>query len=190
MKQSRIALAILASIVAMTSCKAGQTFRPPFLNEIWDDYANTDLQVYGAGAETAGQRVYRAIKSQPELTTVLEKYPEPDTLKIIGASWVRKNFELVFTRPELVRQKPYKVAIDRTKEGFIPRAPEPFLTGAQTPQPEVTPAPVATRRSTTRRPPPPPSREQPTAEQKIECPIAAGRSDCKSFCPGPWSWCK
>ncbi len=188
MKSSWRALAVLALVVAMTSCKAGQTFRPPFLNEIWDDYPNTDLQVYGTEPATAGQRVYRALEGQPELTPVLEKYPEPDTIKIVGGSWVRKNFELDFTRPELVGQKPYKVEIDRTKEGFIPRAPAP-IGDAPTPQPEATPAPRPPRRGG-HKTPPSPAKEQPSPEQKVECPIAAGRSDCKSFCPGSWSWCK
>lgn len=190
MERNRGVLAVLVLLFAMTACKPGQSIpRPPSLNNLWDDYPNTELEIYGAQPDTAGQRVYAELKSQPELTAVLGRLPEPDSIKIIGRSWVRKNFELIFRRAEFGK-RPYMVAVDRTKEGFLIQAPKPIDESGSPPPEAPGPQPTPVKGSGPRPTKTPSSpKGQPTGPQKIECPIAPKRDDCQAFCPGKWSWC-
>ncbi len=194
-------LGMLCIVLALTDCGPGRRLpRPPGApDNIWDDFPNTVLEVYGTDPGTSGQLVYQALKKQPELTGFFAALPEPDAIYVIGRAWIHKRFEIYFKRGP---GAPFEIALDRTKEGYVPSARRPYTPGTDAadvstpaPAPDPTPEPV---RSPTRTKRPsasqtaaaPATPKVPSATQKIECPVQPSRADCKSFCPGTWSWCK
>ena len=132
-------------------------------------------------------------------TAVRSTFSAGDAIYVIGRAWIHKRFEIYFKRGP---GAPFEIALDRTKEGYVPSARRPYTPGTDAadvstpaPAPDPTPEPV---RSPTRTKRPsasqtaaaPATPKVPSATQKIECPVQPSRADCKSFCPGTWSWCK
>ena len=170
-------LGALAFLIGVAGCTwLDLVLRP----QLWDDYANSGpLQVYGADPATAGQRIYNTLKEEDDLKTFLARHPEPDTIEVLGGRFTPKRFDLVFKRARLA--KCYKVVIDTTREGRVPRPLEscsvarPARTPHRPPRAQPTPTP----------------RRTPSPDDMVNCPIAPTRPDCRAFCVGgaTYEWC-
>jgi hypothetical protein len=168
------AFAMLALVVLVAGCA---TVRPVVQPGPWDRHGDSGpLKVHGAEPTSPGQQVFQALLRQPALEPLLKREGQPDTLEVVGSRWKPKQITLTYTRKGAGR--PRRIVLDSTNEGFVARAPEPLAT----------PTPAAKRG----RGPKPSRVPKPTAQQQLECPIDAARSDCQALCRGGarHEWCR
>ena len=170
-------LTMLALVVLAGGCASVRSVVQP---KPWDVHADSGpLQVFKADPASPGPQVFQALLREPSLDVLLSREGEPDTLEVIGSRRKPKQIVLSYTRRGAGR--PHRIVLDAAEDGFVARAPEPLAT----------PKPASKRG---RRPQP--SRKKvvatPTAQQQLECPIDATRSDCQALCKGggAYEWCR
>lgn len=179
-------LTMLSLAVLIAGCA---NVRPVVKPGPWDRHADSGpLKVFGAAAASPGQEVFQALQREPSLAALLKREGQPDTLEVVGGRYQPKQIRLDYTRKAAGR--PRRIVLDSTNDGFVARAPEPLAT----------PAPAAKRRgskpSRKKTQDPAAVREEkpaaPTAQQRLECPIDAGRADCRALCRGgaAYEWCR
>jgi hypothetical protein len=148
---------------------------PVFKPASWDNYGDSGpLAVRGAARDAPGPTIVRALRLEPKLTPVLDRYGEPDTVQVNGGRYQSKQLVLVYRRPA------QRIVVERAADGWVARAPELL--------------PSRSRRATARVPahageaPAP----LPTMAQSLECPIDPSRPDCQALCASgaTHEWCR
>ena len=183
-------LALLALVALVDGCAS---VRPVVKPGPWDRHADSGpLEVFGADRTSPGQQVFQALLREPSLQPLLKREGEPDTLEVVGSRWKPKQIVLNYTRRGAGR--PRRIVLDSGGDGFVARAPEPVATPTPAARRGRGPAksgkkagaPAAIRENEPREVP------SPTAQQQLECPIDATRSDCQALCrPGAsYEWCR
>lgn len=174
-----VALLALASCVYM---------RPMFSPGEWDRHAGgPPLAVRGVEPSAPGPTILRALERERAIATLIESEGEPDTLEVVGARYSPKRIVLTYAG-----QRPRRIVLEPTNQGYVARAPEPLPTVAQ---PLPTPTPARQRRPSKPRPkasPAPAAPHTPSAKQRLECPIDPARPECQALCtPGAaYEWCR
>jgi hypothetical protein len=178
------------TMLALAALIAGcATVRPVVRPGPWDRHADSGpLKVYGADAASPGQQVFQALRREPALEPLFKREGQPDTLEVVGSRYEPKRILLDYKRKGAGR--PRRIVLDATNDGFVARAPEPLATptpakrgrGAKQKRKKAQ-EPAAVREE---KPP------APTAQQRLECPIDAGRADCQALCKGgaTYEWCR
>jgi len=183
-------LTMLGLVVLIAGCAS---VRPVVRPGPWDRHADSGpLKVFGADPTSPGQQVFQALLREPALEALLEREGQPDTLEVVGSRWKPKQITLTYTRKGAGR--PRRIVLDSGNDGFVARAPEPVATPTPAARRGRGPAksgkkagaPAAVRESEPR------EVSGPTAQQQLECPIDATRSDCQALCrPGAsYEWCR
>lgn len=158
-------------VLVLSGC---MSLAPVFSPASWDRYGNSGpLAVRGAGREAAGPTIVRALRREPKITPVLERYGEPDTLEVTGGRYESKQIVLVYHRTG------QRIIVERSADGWVARAPEalpghPRRAAARAPERAAeSPAP------------------RPTMAQSLECPIDPSREDCRALCVSgaTHEWC-
>jgi len=163
-------LAVL--VLVLSGCAS---LAPVFRPTSWDRYGNSGpLAVRGAGRDAAGPTIVRALRREPKLTPVLERYGDPDTLEVTGGRYESKQIVLVY------RRTAQRIIVERSADGWVARAPEALT---DRPRRAAARVPVPTAEI-----PPPP---RPTMAQSLECPIDPSREDCRALCVSgaTLEWC-
>jgi hypothetical protein len=180
---------MLALVLVVGGCA---TVRPVVKPGLWDLHADSgSLKVFGAGPTSPGQQVFQALQRERSLEALLKREGQPDTLEVVGGRYERKQILLTYKRRGAGR--PRRIVLDSTNDGFVARAPEPLATPApgkrgrgskQSRKKAQEPAAVREKKPT--------EASTPTAQQKLECPIDAARSDCQALCKGgaTYEWCR
>ena len=163
----------LAVLVLVLSGCAGLS--PVIRPAPWDGYGNSGpLPVRGASRNAAGPTIVRALRREPKLTPVFERYGEPDSLEVQGSRYRSKEIVLVY------RRSGDRILVERSPDGWVARAPEAL--------------PGRGRRAAARAPSPGAGAvavPHPTMAQSLECPIDPSRADCLALCTSgaKHEWC-
>ena len=144
----------------------------------WDGYGNSGpLAVRGARRDAAGPTIVRALRREPKLTPVFERYGEPDSIEVQGSRYRSKEIVLVY------RRSGDRILVERSADGWVARVPEAL--------------PGRTRRAAARPPTlsadaPEVPAAHPTMAQSLECPIDPSRADCVELCASgaKHEWCR
>ena len=143
----------------------------------WDEYGDSGpLAVRGAGRDAPGPTIIRALRREPRLIGVFERYGEPDSLEVQGSRYQEKEIVLVY------RRSGYRILVETSDDGWVARAPE-SLPGRTR---RAAPRPPARTAGTTQ-----PAAAHPTMAQSLECPIDPSREDCQALCASgvKHAWC-
>jgi len=148
---------------------------PMFRPDPWDHYGDAGpLAVRGAGRSEPGPAIVAALRREPKLAPVFNRYGEPDSVEVLGSRYQSKDIVLVYKRTG------DRILVERSDDGWVARAPEAL--------------PGRTRRVTAAGPARPVSTAppaNPTMAQSLECPIDPARADCRALCVAgaKHEWC-
>ncbi len=183
-------LTMLALIVLVGGCA---TMRSVVQPKPWDRHPDSGpLQVFGADSASPGQQLFQALLREPSLEGLLKREGQPDTLEVVGSRRKPKQLLLTYTRRGAGR--PRRIVLDSAADGFVARAPEPLATPTPASRRGRVPAPSRKKvqEPAAARENEPGGAATPTAQQQLECPIDATRSDCQALCRGgaAYEWCR
>ena len=146
---------------------------PVFHPDPWDHYGDAGpLAVRGAGRSDPGPTIVQALRREPKLAPVFNRYGEPDSVEVLGSRYQSKDIVLLYKRSG------DRILVERSDDGWVARAPE-TLPGrtrrVSTPARTAATAPPA----------------NPTMAQSLECPIDPSRADCRALCSSgiTHEWC-
>jgi hypothetical protein len=180
-------LTMLALVVLVEGCA---TVRPVVQPKPWDRQADSGpLQVFAADPSSPGQQLFQALLREPSLEALFKREGQPDTLEVVGGRWQPKQILLIYARRGAGR--PRRIVLDSVNDGFVARAPELIAT----PRRPARRGRVRAKSTKIREPAAVGENEPggvPTAQQQLECPIDATRSDCRALCRprGTYEWCR
>ena len=146
---------------------------PVFHPDPWDHYGDAGpLAVRGAERSDPGPTIVQALRREPKLAPVFNRYGEPDSIEVLGSRYQSKDIVLLYKRTG------DRILVERSDDGWVARAPETL--------PGRTRRVSAPARTAATAPP-----ANPTMAQSLECPIDPSRADCRALCSSgiKHEWC-